>query len=207
MILRNIDLLNLSAVNSYQKDFGFGSFIDLTVNPYLTVIQHPVTTEYDDNLVNVAETIKALDHLQMPTVWVMPNMDAGADGINKAIRQYRDRQKSYPVHFFKSLPIEIYGPLLNNTICLVGNSSSGIRESAFLGTPTVNIGSRQNGRQRAENVIDVPYDYSDIITAVQTQINHGKYAPSYIYGDGNAALKIFKALSSSSLCVQKTITY
>ena len=68
--------------------------------------------------------------------------------INKAIRKYRERERNGKTHFFKSLPIEYYGPLLKNALCILGNSSSGIREAAFLGTPSVNIGTRQNGRQR-----------------------------------------------------------
>ena len=90
-------------------------------------------------------------------------MDAGSDEINKGIRMFREKCSPDYIHFFKSLPIELYAPLLKNAGCILGNSSSGIRESAFLGTPSVNIGSRQHGRERGKNVVDVGYDNSEIV--------------------------------------------
>ena len=105
----------------------------------------------------------------------MPNMDAGSDGINKVIRQFRDSKQSQKTHFFKSIPIEMCGPLLNNALCIIGNSSSGIREAAFLGVPSVNIGTRQNGRDRGMNVLDVPNSSKKIIEAIQKQCIKKKY--------------------------------
>jgi UDP-hydrolysing UDP-N-acetyl-D-glucosamine 2-epimerase len=206
-VLRCLDLNDLQPVREYQQQYGVGSIIDLEAKKYLTVIQHPVTTEYEENLGHIKETIAAIVELDMPTVWVMPNMDAGSDGINKAIRKYREREQNKKTHFFKSLPIEFYGPLLKNAACIIGNSSSGIREAAFLGTPSVNIGTRQNGRQRGRNVIDVEYDKKQIVVAVRKQIAHRDYEPDGIYGDGYAAEKIICALKRASLNVQKMITY
>jgi UDP-hydrolysing UDP-N-acetyl-D-glucosamine 2-epimerase len=206
-ILRQLDLSDLGPVLEYQKNFGVGPMIDLAPKQYLTLIQHPVTTEYEENLLHVNETIKALNELKMPTVWIMPNMDAGSDGINKAIRKYRESHDSRRTHFFKSLPIECYGPLMANAACILGNSSSGIRESAFLGTPSVNIGTRQNGRQRGRNVIDVGYDAGQIVDAVRRQLKVGAYEPDNLYGDGYAAEKIVQVLKTAPLRVQKMITY
>ncbi len=206
-ILRRLDLTDLAPVREYQKDYGAGPMIDLQPKRYLTVIQHPVTTEYDENLLHVRETIAALNELSMPTVWIMPNMDAGSDGINKAIRKYRESPESRHTHFFKSLPIECYGPLLKNAACILGNSSSGIREAAYLGTPSVNIGTRQNGRQRGRNVMDVGYVAREIVAAVRRQLEIQEYPPDNLYGDGYAAEKIIRALKTASLNVQKMITY
>jgi UDP-hydrolysing UDP-N-acetyl-D-glucosamine 2-epimerase len=206
-ILRRLDLADLNPVRDYQMAYGVGPMIDLKPKQYLTVIQHPVTTEYEANLRNVNETIAALNELNMPTVWIMPNMDAGSDGINKAIRKYRESSDSQRTHFFKSLPIECYGPLLKNTACIIGNSSSGIREAAFLGTPSVNIGSRQNGRQRGPNVRDVEYSARKIVSAIRLQLKVGEYVPNDLYGDGFASEKIVAALKNTSLQIQKMITY
>ena len=153
--IRELELDDLGPVRRYQRDYGMGPLIDLIPQKYLVLIQHPVTTEYDENMFHIQATIEALEALGMNTVWILPNMDAGSDGINKAIRQFREGRHPQYIHFFKSLPIECYAPLLKNAACLLGNSSSGIRESAFLGTPSVNIGSRQHGRERGRNVIDV----------------------------------------------------
>ena len=124
------------------------------------------------------ETIKALNSFDIPKIWIMPNMDGGADFINKSIRKYRESEFSKKTHFFKALPIEYYGPLLKNTLCLIGNSSSGIREAAFLGTPTVNIGTRQQGRERGDNVIDVDNNANEIKEAINEQIKNRNYTPT-----------------------------
>ncbi len=205
--IRELDLDDMEPVRKYQRDFGMGPLIDLKPRDYLVLIQHPVTTEYEANLVHVRETIDALEALNMPTVWILPNMDAGSDGINKAIRQFREARHPEYIHFFKSLPIECYAPLLKNAACLLGNSSSGIRESAFLGTPSVNIGSRQNGRERGRNVIDVDYDKTEIIEAVRRQLKNGPYERDHIYGDGHASEKIVNVLAEFQFKLQKLITY
>lgn len=206
-VLRRLDLSDLQPVREYQKQYGLGPIIDLQPKEYLVVIQHPVTTEYEESLEHITETIAALDELAMPTVWIMPNMDAGSDGINKAIRKYRERERNARTHFFKSLPIEHYGPLLKNALCILGNSSSGIREAAFLGTPSVNIGTRQDGRQRGRNVVDVAYDRAEIVEATRKQMAQREYGPDSLYGDGYAAEKIIHVLKTAPLNVQKKITY
>ena len=111
------------------------------------------------------------------------------------------------MHFIKSLPIELYAPLLKNSACIVGNSSSGIREAAFMGVPAVNIGSRQDGRERSENVIDVDYERKEIKEAILGQMDNGHYQPSDLYGDGKAGEKIFKILTDFEFRIQKRITY
>jgi UDP-N-acetylglucosamine 2-epimerase len=93
------------------------------------------------------------------------------------------------------------------TACLVGNSSSGIREGAFIGTPSVNIGSRQTMRERGENVLEVDGEVGAIEAAIKTQIAHGRYDSAPIYGDGTAGEKIAEILSTKSVEVQKRITY
>ena len=205
--ISGIDTENLSLIYDYQLKFGNGPILDVTPSKYLVVIQHPVTTEYEDNYYNITQTINAIQELNLPTFWILPNMDGGADGINKAIRQYREQSKPTNVHFFKSLPIEVYAPLLKNAGCLIGNSSSGIRESAFLGTPSVNIGTRQHGRERGPNVIDVDYNTVSIVKSVLSQLSHGRYQQSMIYGDGLASKRIVDVLTDSDICLQKTITY
>jgi UDP-hydrolysing UDP-N-acetyl-D-glucosamine 2-epimerase len=206
-VIGQLDLADLEPVRRYQREYGIGPLIDLVPGRYLVLTQHPVTTEYEANLEHVRETIEALETLRMPTVWILPNMDAGSDGINKGIRQFRENRRPDYIHFFKSLPIEQYAPLMHNAACIAGNSSSGIRESAFLGTPSVNIGSRQHGRERGRNVVDVGYDRHEIVAAIRRQVAHGRYEPDHLYGDGRAAEKIVEVLRSQRFQVQKTIAY
>lgn len=205
-VINELDLNDMGPLMEIQKTAGVGAVIDLD-NPYLVVIQHPVTTEYEENLAHVNETIEAVNSLGMRTIWIWPNMDAGSDGISKGIRLFRETRKPDYVRFFKSLPIEFYAPLLNNCACIVGNSSSGIRESAFLGVPSVNIGSRQAGRERARNVTDVGYNRREIKDAVLSQMAHGPYDPDYLYGDGKAAIKMTRILKEFKFNIQKRITY
>ena len=96
---------------------------------------------------------------------------------------------------------------MSKTKCLIGNSSSGIREGAYIGTPVVDIGSRQNGRERKENVIDVDHNANKIITAIKKQIKHGKYKKNKVYGDGKAGKKITKILETIKVNIQKKISY
>ena len=206
-VIRKTDLGSLEPVRAYQKAFGMGADIELEPGKYLVVIQHPVTSEYESNFDNIKATVEALETIGMPTVWIMPNMDAGSDGINKAIRHFREEKNPDYIHFFKSLPIELFAPLLKNSACLVGNSSSGVRESAYIGAPSVNIGTRQNGRQRGKNIIDVDYDSNAIIQAIHQQVKHGHYPSDPLYGDGYAADKIIKILKTCDLSTQKTIAY
>ena len=96
---------------------------------------------------------------------------------------------------------------MNTTSCLVGNSSSGIREGAFIGTPVVNIGTRQNKRLRGNNVKQVGYKSEEILMGIKSQLAHGKYESNDMYGDGNAGVKIAEILLNSNPKIQKTITY
>jgi len=205
-VIKELDLSDLTPVMELQKTAGVGMEVDLS-QPYLVVIQHPVTTEYEENLLNINETIAAIDSLSMPTIWLWPNMDAGSDEISKGIRVFRELKNPDYIHFYKSLPIEYFGPLLKNCACMVGNSSCGIREAAFLGVPSVNIGSRQFGRERGANVKDVGYGADEIKKAILQQLDHGPYDSDLIYGDGNAGVQIVSILHDFKFTIQKKMTY
>lgn len=202
-----LDLDSIGGVIEFQKYHGVGEVVELIHGKYLVVIQHPVTTEYDRSYQHIGQTIEAIHQLSVPTAWIWPNMDAGSDAVSKAVREYREELKPRHVQFFKSLPIELFGPLLNNAGCLVGNSSSGIREAAFLGVPVVNIGSRQDGRRRGKNVVTVPNNKQEIVDAIKRQLASGRFDPDHFYGDGMAAPKIVDVLRSGSLSIQKMNFY
>ncbi|HUS56235.1 MAG TPA: UDP-N-acetylglucosamine 2-epimerase, partial [Thermohalobaculum sp.] len=142
------------------------------------------------------ETLHAVRDLQVPTLWFWPNVDAGSDRTAKAIRMFREQNPLKFMHFFRNMPPEDFNRLLVGASAIVGNSSAAIRECAYLGTPAVNIGSRQSGRERGPNVIDVDYDRGAIGEAVRTQLAHGRYASSTIYGDGKAGPRIAEALAT-----------
>ena len=206
-ILAGLDLNNLEQIDEHQKTHGVGPRIELAPGKFIIVAQHPVTTEYRENFVNVGEIASAISELNMPTIWLWPNMDAGSDGVSKAIRDLRENTQPTHIHFFKSLPIELFAPLLNNAGCIVGNSSTGIREASFLGLPSVNIGTRQNGRERGLNVIDVSCNREKILEAIRSQLAHGFYESSKCYGDGTAGVALAHILLEKDITQQKTIAY
>jgi UDP-hydrolysing UDP-N-acetyl-D-glucosamine 2-epimerase len=193
--------------NVYEKYGGVGRVSGVSEGQYVVVIQHPVTTEFESATGQVLETLHAVNDLGKPTLWLWPNMDAGTDEISKGIRKFREKYNPQYIHFFKNFAFEDYAKLLNNCAVLVGNSSSGIRESAFLGVPVVNIGTRQNYRERGENVVDVNYDREEIKKAVRKQIEHGRYPSNRLYGDGHAGEKIAEVLGTAEIAIQKRLSY
>lgn len=189
-----------------QKYGGVGNDFDYQ-SGYIVVMQHPVTTEYTDARRHVEETLHAIHDLKIPTFWFWPNVDAGADGTSKGIRAFREGYKVTNIRFFKNMIPNDFLRLLKNSQCLIGNSSVGIRECAYLGIPVVNIGSRQSGRERGKSVIDVPYDREQIKAAILKQVKHGHYPSDKIYGKGDAGKQIADLLSKEELTFHKTLRY
>lgn len=202
-IIHGLDL-SLDDVVGLRK--GVGAGIDWT-QPYLLVLQHPVTTEFGSGLAQINETLTAVDTLRMPTVWLWPNVDAGSDDIAKGLRVYKDNKRPDFIHFHRNFSPEDYVRVLNGAACIVGNSSSGIREAAYLGTPCVNIGSRQSLRERGHNVIDVDYDSEKILAAIRHQLAHGRYPSDPIFGDGRAGARMADILATAQLRVEKKLHY
>jgi UDP-hydrolysing UDP-N-acetyl-D-glucosamine 2-epimerase len=175
--------------------------------PFLLVSQHPVTTEYGDGERQIAETLKAVQALELPAIVLWPNADAGSEHVARGIRKFREHEDDSRLHFFKNLPTNDYIRLMARTACLIGNSSSAIREGSFIGTPAVNIGGRQTGRQRGSNIVDVEYASDQIADAVRQQVDHGPYGHEPIYGDGRAGARIADILSDVEVRLEKRMTY
>jgi UDP-hydrolysing UDP-N-acetyl-D-glucosamine 2-epimerase len=186
--------------SAYEKKF-------VLTNKYLVVAFHPVTTEYQDNRKSFLTVLEAINDTDMQAIWLYPNIDAGGDLIRKEILKFKSTDKSGKIHFFKHFPVEDYLLLLKNASCCVGNSSVGIRETSFLGTPSVNIGSRQRGRSRSANVIDCNVCKNEIVNAIRHQVNHGPYSSSCIYGNGESGKIIAEKLLNTKLDFNKIMTY
>lgn len=182
----------------YKKYGGVGTFPDLS-DGYYIVMQHPVTTEFKQGYAQIEETLHAVTKLHKPIIWFWPNIDAGSDDVSKGIRMFREREgRDYPLHFIKNMEPQDFLRLLNSSLGLIGNSSAGIREASFFGIPTVNIGSRQNMRERGPNVTDVGYNRDEIYQAIVSHCG-SKKAPSDLYGAGNAGQLIAEHLSKTPL--------
>jgi len=192
---------HFEVTNEFINRIGVGDAVDLNKS-FIMVIQHPVTTERD-NRENIQKTLDAILELEIPTVWFWPNVDAGTDQISNAIRSFREHHNPSHIRFIKFLPAEEFLALLSKSACLVGNSSAGIKESSYFGLPVVNIGSRQSGRARAENVADVDYNKEQIMSAVQRQIAAGRYPSSQLYCKADTAKNIVDTISKVKLYTQK----
>ncbi|MBA3569146.1 MAG: UDP-N-acetylglucosamine 2-epimerase (hydrolyzing) [Pyrinomonadaceae bacterium] len=190
----------------FKKYGGVGPLVDIS-DGYLVVMQHPVTTEYELARKHIHETLLAVRDVGLPALWFWPNVDAGSDGTSNGIRAFREAEGPQNIHFFKNMSPTDFLRLIYNSRCLVGNSSAGIRESSFLGVPVVNIGSRQSGRDRGRNVMDVGYDGHAISGAIQNQVSNGRYSSDVLYGNGQAGQRIAQLLSEVPLLIEKRLTY
>lgn len=185
---------------------GVGANVDPN-EPYLLVIYHPVTTRFGNERQYAQQILEALHELSHPTVWIWPNIDAGADDISKVLRIYREHKRSNWLHLIKNLDPITFQKCLKKAACAVGNSSSFIRDSTFSGTPVVLVGNRQVGREHGRNLIAVPPKAEDISNAIKSQLAHGPYPPETLYGDGQASLRIIKHLKSFVPYAQKNLHY
>ena len=190
----------------FHRYKGVGPDLDAS-RPYLVVLQHPVTTEYGDGIIQINETLKAVEAIGMQTAWLWPNVDAGSDDIAKGLRKYREKKNPDFIHFYRNFSVEDYARLINNCACIVGNSSSALREGAFLGVPAVNIGTRQARREHGENVIHVNYNSDEIEDAIRRQIKNGRYKKSNLFGEGLAGEQITDILAKVEVNIQKKLFY
>jgi UDP-hydrolysing UDP-N-acetyl-D-glucosamine 2-epimerase len=196
-VLANEDL-SISK-ESMGKYFGVGRPLDWN-KPYILMVQHPVTTSYGHGLEEVNETLyalRAIDGIQKVVMW--PNVDAGSDDVSKGIRQFREINTQEPIYYYKNLSPEDYARLINNAACCVGNSSSFIREGAFLGVPAVIVGNRQQGREHGNNVVFAKYKHEDIGQKIRTQISLGRYPSDKRFGIGDAGKRIAAELAELKL--------
>jgi len=179
--------------------FGFNSR-----DPYVLVVQHPVTTEMDRSGQQIRNTLRAVASLKLQGIVLCPNNDAGFRAIVREVQNSR-------MKYIRSLSPEQYANVFRHTACLVGNSSSGIHEAATFKIPVVNIGTRQQGRERPGNVIDVGYSNKEIRKGLEKALYDSSFRKVVSkvknpYGDGRSAqriIKILKRLDFSNIPIQK----
>ena len=166
--------------------------IDLN-QPTLLAVFHPDTLDIEKSITDTKNLCDALVELDMQTVFVYPNTDAGGRRILKLIQECSRHPK---IQLYKNLPQDEYYSIMKNSSLMLGNSSSGIIEAPALGLPAINIGNRQKGRDRLENVIDVDGETDQIIKSVKKLLKSAsKKKYDGVYGDGKTAEKIVEILS------------
>jgi len=207
----SIDLIkskDYSLSKNFLNRFGSGAPVYTNEN-YILVVQHPVTTEFRNADIQIEETIEAIKLFckkkNYKAIWLWPNIDAGSDTFSKKIRMFKDTNPNF-VRFIKNFTPEDYAKVMKNSKCVVGNSSSGIREASFLGVPSVNIGTRQSDRERGPNVRDVDHNKNKILKSISQQVGK-KFKKSFIYGSGDAGKKIGRILSKTKFTINKKLNY
>ncbi len=199
-----------AASNDLPQDvlgrLGVGNSIDFS-KPYLLVLFHPVTTDIGHQEEQMEAVLETVRRLNIQTVLLWPNIDAGSDLVSQAIRRFREFHHDFPLHAYKNLPPDVYIPLLNHAACCIGNSSSFVRETSFFGTPVVLVGSRQDGREWSPSVVRVEPLQSEIESAANNQLAHGRYEVSDLYGGPGVSGRIAAQVAKLTPYAQKQLHY
>lgn len=202
------EILNMSYMTRGQVETRFG--VDFK-HPVLILLQHSVSTQWKDAIYQMRQTLQALKILKHQTIVIYPNSDAGGQAM---IRLIEKEKGTHNFKMYKSLSRLDFLSLMRYGSALVGNSSSGMIESASFKIPVVNIGIRQKDRERGINVFDVPHRASAIVSAINTALSESVrrrlrkcISP---YGDGQASQRIVRVLERISIdrrLLEKQISY
>ena len=196
-----MDLLNRYSqktadyLSTVINDVGTGDELDFS-RQFIIIMFHSDTTDIDGSLSYCRKMLSAVNRIEGQKVIFWNNIDSGGEFISKLFRVTVSDFWTEPVRYIRQISPEDFGLLLSRAFCIVGNSSAGIRESSFLGTPSVNIGNRQYGREKGNNVITVLDNTEDaIFQAIRKQM-YQQYKPSKLYGNGNAGERIANTIST-----------
>lgn len=211
---RNDLLKNILKKRNFKKEFeylsqkGVGDLDTISQkDDYFVTLYHPVTTELEKNEQVILNIVNATAKFNIKNIIIWPNADGGSEQISKKLRTLRELGQIRNYKIYKNLPIEYYIPLIKHSKCLVGNSSSAIRDGAFIGVPAVNVGKRQNNRLKSKNVIQSSNEMEDIYKKIKIQYGK-KFKSSKLYGSGDSGKKIVEILKKlKKFSTQKTITY
>lgn len=187
-----------------EKKYG----IKFTGNEIL-LVQHPVTTQTDLSERQIRNTLEAIVKIGNTTIAIAPNSDAGNKAIFKYLRLFSSRYDF--IKIYGSLPRSDYLGMMKNCGALVGNSSSGMIEASYFHVPVVNIGIRQEGRERGKNVFDVKDESTrSIHNTISKALEMRRFTSDHVYGNGKASEKIVKHLEKINFdkdLIQKQIVY
>ncbi len=180
--------------------------------PLALMIQHPITTQTESAEFQIQETLEGLKSRDLEVIIIYPNNDQGYKSI---IREINENKKNPNFHLFKNIPHNDYIALLSYADLMIGNSSSGMIDASTFSTPVINIGIRQEGRERGNNVIDCIHDRKAITESIDTALYDPDFRetisnPNSPYGNGNAGKKIAEILSTIEIdhnLIQKQISY
>jgi len=191
----SIDELKSGKITSnedFERNYG------LKLNKkFLILLYHPVTTQIMDTRKNIKLILNTIVSFQLPTIIILPNSDPGSNVIVNEIKKFNKKYNF--VKSFSSMPRSDFLCMIKNSGILVGNSSSGIIESSFFGTPVVNIGIRQNGREHTSNVLHVKNHSKNLIKKAIIKALKNKKKKDFLYGRGDSSRRIVQYLETIKL--------
>ncbi|GEO09934.1 UDP-N-acetylglucosamine 2-epimerase [Segetibacter aerophilus] len=158
------------------------AYYEVPFDHYAISMFHPVTTEFNNMDKYAEEYVKALDESGCNFIVIYPNNDSGSDFI---LAQIRKLERNERFRIFPSVRFEAFLSMLENALFIAGNSSAGIREAPIYGIPTVNVGTRQNGRTKNANIVNTGYGKNDIIQGIKKALTL-ELEPISLFGDGNS---------------------
>jgi len=216
--VQKVGLLAVEAILDVKVKAKKDLFTAYQLNPEartFLVIQHPITTLKDRGYQQYEALLSALDQLQEQTILVYPNCDAGSRHIITLIKKYENRPY---LHIFKNIPHDDYVGFMKYADVLLGNSSSGIIEAPALGTAVINIGDRQQDREKqykSDYIISIPATEEKILTKINYVLNnaafHAKIRHSVnkhkVEKPSKNIIKILKEVPLDERLIRKQITY
>lgn len=167
-------------------------YYEIPFEEYAISMFHPVTTEFNKMDKYAEEYIKALEETGLNYIVIYPNNDSGSDYILSQIRKIEGNKR---FRVFPSVRFEAFLSMMENAKFIVGNSSAGIREAPFYGVPTVDVGTRQNGRTKNSNIIHTGYSKNDIVAGIKKAMQL-RVEPISLFGDGKSDEMFFGILSN-----------
>ncbi|XP_061101466.1 bifunctional UDP-N-acetylglucosamine 2-epimerase/N-acetylmannosamine kinase-like isoform X2 [Conger conger] len=172
---------------------------DVKEQNYIVALQHPVTTDIKNSIKIYELMLDALISFDKRALILFPNIDAGSKEMVRVMRK-KGVEQHQNFRAVKHVPFEQFIQLVAHAGCMIGNSSCGVREAGAFGTPVINLGTRQTGRETGENVLHVrdADTQNKIYHALELQFGK-RYPCSKIYGDGNAVPRILKFLQNMDL--------
>jgi GDP/UDP-N,N'-diacetylbacillosamine 2-epimerase (hydrolysing) len=206
-ILDRINQSEYTPADTVRKKFN------LDINkPVLLLLQHSVTWQVEEAEHQMQQTMEAIDALKCQTIAVYPCSDPGYNDVISTLHKYEDRPY---LQVYKNIESEDFWGLMNIASALIGNSSAGVMETASFKLPFINIGIRQEGRLRADNVIDVGHDKNQIVKAIETAIFDEAFKKRVEdcispYGDGQASERIVDILNHLEInenLIKKKMTF
>lgn len=194
-------------LNKLINSIGVGDNIDVS-KPFVMIMYYPVTSEYGKGESQVINLLNALNKFDIQKIFFWPNSDAGYEDISRGIRKWREKNKDYKTKFIKNLEQKYFYHFLKKTKCLLGNSSSGLREGCYIGVKNICIGTRQNGREIGKNTIMIKSDYKSIFNSLKNVLDSKKkFKKDYRYGKGNSGKQIVNILEKIEISSQKKLNF